>query len=504
MSSFDLINYIRSTQIIQGSPESTLGKPLTDGRLEDYGDYAKKSRKEINYHLFNGTTISALSEAHADMTIGKKVNIQIRTDDTEINKQAEELLAEHSLAENFSVDKFYSRDRAFWNIENFKFLNGGVIIRFHYNTTWKIPIKTELVGIDMIDTSKTYKNYGIKNGLKKNRYGEITAIYLFDDEGKTTSSLYSTDDMVIYMTRWMSLSQRTAVSRLATILQDYDKLEIYNREEVKAAIERAKTGVYWHTELFAELQEALSLQLKSFGADERVLEAKDLINTLSRRGIGSAGATATPKDDSITQVDTKTQSVYEAFANQGDKRLSSSVGMSQTAAFKDPTKGNYSSLKLMVSYDDNHFQRVFGEFADTPVQQYLERLFRVGVQIGKIKISKVKYFNNPIKFHKWDVLRTVKINIDESKEATAIDKRLKNGTTTKLKVYAKDGLDFFEEMEKQADVDIQVELMRKKKFEEAGLEYQEEEIESKKKDKKKKDKKKKDKKKKDTKDGDKK
>ena len=44
--SFDLIQFIKSSSIIQGSPESTHGKTLTDGSIENYGDFGLRSRKQ--------------------------------------------------------------------------------------------------------------------------------------------------------------------------------------------------------------------------------------------------------------------------------------------------------------------------------------------------------------------------------------------------------------------------------------------------------------------------
>lgn len=470
-SNFDLISYIKSSSIIQGSPQTTINKNITDGKIESYGDFAKKSRQEINYHLFNGTDIPTMATTFANGVIGETVNIQARTDKEKINKDFEELLKEHSYIENFDITESMGRDEAFWLEEYFKFINGGVIVRHHFNSSWEIPYRVELVGVDMIDSNKTYKNENVLNGIKVNNYGKIIGLYLYDDYDKTKSTLHSADNMTICSPKWMSLSQRTAVSKIVSILGRLDNSLIYDNEEIKAAIERAKTGVYWHTDLFTEIQNALSDAFKNLKPNDRIAEAKDLINELAKRGVGANGATPTPKDDKITQLTNKTDSTYQVFGDKAERAMSTAVGMNPTTVYRDPTKGNYSSLKLMISMSDNEFAVNFRRFKETFAQAYLKNLFRVGVQTKRINLAKSLYFSNPEKYHKWDIMRTVKVVIDESKEANARDKNLSNGSTTQLKEYAKRGEDYIEESIKQIDADIKLEAIKKQKYEKAGLVY---------------------------------
>jgi hypothetical protein len=323
----------------------------------------------------------------------------------------------------------------------------------------------------MIDTSKSSYLENLKNGLQTDKYGTVIGIWLYDDYEKTRSSYHSTKNMTIYSPVWMSLSQYTAVSRIVSILSTLDASIIYRTEEIKAAIERAKSGVYWHTELFAELQEALSAQLKTYGTDQRVLEAKDLINSLSKRGVGVSGATATPKEDTVTQIDTKTESVYQALTDENQKGMSSAVGGSQVSIYRDIAKGNYSSIKAAISFDEEHYKIEFNRLVNSVIEDYLMRLFQVGVQTDRIPLARSKYFSDKEKYHNWDILRTSKRVIDEEKGAKATAKKLESKTTTRQKVYAEEGLDQMTEEGKQADVDIQIEQMKRQKYKDAGLPY---------------------------------
>ena len=468
---FDLIQFIKSSSIIQGSPESTHGKTLTDGSIENYGDFGLRSRKQINYHLFNGTDIPAIRNTMISGVVGDKINIQSRLENKNINNAFEELLKEHGKVANFDITKRFHRNEAFRQIVGNEVVQGGVIVRHHYKTKWDIPYKTELVSVNMIDTAKTLEYENVYNGIKKDDDEAIIGLYLFDDSKKISSSLHSVKNMTIYSPVWMDLSQYTSVSRLVSLLQTLDSSIIYKNAEITAAIERAKAGVYWHTDLYTQLQSAISDAIKSLPAGDQVTEIKDIIRRMANRGVGASGATPTPKDDSITQIDNKTDSVYQALTDDGQKAMASAVGGSQVSVYRDIEKGNYSSIKAAISFDEETYKIEFDRLVEVVIEDYLVRLFRVGVQTNRIPLARSKYFNNPSKYHKWDILRTSKRVIDETKDATATAKNLESNTTTLQRVYAEKGLDYITEMEKQVKADIELEMLRKKAYETAGLEY---------------------------------
>lgn len=458
--------------LIGGSPESTSLKRLHDGSIEEYPNIAQASRRQLNYHGVNGTDVPSMLHAIVSGVIGSGVNIQSRSQKSEINIAFESLLKLHAKDKNFDITGRFHRNEAFRKIVHFENLNGGVIVRHHYNNAWAIPYRLELVGIDMIDTSKNIGKY-LENGLQKDRYGRITHIYLFTDAEKRVSKAFSMKNMTYHMATWMSLSQYTAVSRLVTILPTLDGVLQYSNAEVKAALERAKAGVYWGTELYGTILQALNEEFKNANAStqEKIVEAKTLLEGLSKRGVSATGATPIPVDDKIHQVESKTDSVYDVITQQSQKSMSSSIGGSSVSVYKDVVLGNYSSIKAAISFDEEHYKMEFDRLLNKIINEYLERLFMVGVQIGAIPVSRAKYFKNRELFHVWDVLRQSKRVIDESKNATATAKELESGTTTLSRVYAEKGLDYITEAEKQIDLDIQVELMRKKKFEKAGLGY---------------------------------
>lgn len=472
-NSFDLIQYIKSSSVIQGSPSSTNGKTLIDGGIEHYGDYSLRARKQINYHLINGTDVPAIRNTMIAGIVGDKINIQSRSENKNINESFEALIKEHGKKDNFDITKRFHRNEAFRQIIGNEVVQGGMIVRHHYSTRWNIPYKVELVSVNMIDTRKTYEHENVYNGLKKDRDGAVIGIYLFTDSKKITSILHSTANMTIYSPVWMDISQYTAVSRLVSLLQTLDSSIIYKNAEITAAIERAKAGVYWHTDLYTQLQSAIADAIKSLPASDQVTEIRDIITKMANRGVGANGATPTPKEDTITQIDNKTDSVYQALTDDGQKAMASAMGGSQVSVYRDIEKGNYSSIKAAISFDEENYKIEFDRLVENVIEEYLVRLFRVGVQTNRITLARSKYFTNPEKYHKWDILRTSKRVIDGTKDATETAKNLESKTTTLQRVYAEKGLDYITEMEKQINVDIEVEQMRKKAYENAGLTYEE-------------------------------
>ena len=275
------------------------------------------------------------------------------------------------------------------------------------------------------------------------------------------------------MNSWISISQYTAVSRLVTILPTLDAVLQYSSAEVKAALERAKAGVYWGTELYGTILQALNDEFQKANATpiEKIEEAKTLLERLAARGVSAVGATPIPQDDKIYQIDTKTDSVYDTITNQSQKAIAASVGGSAVSVYKDIGLGNYASIKSAMSFDEESYKEEFDRLRNKIIDDYLERLLMVGVQIGRVSLDRKEFFDNMETFYLWDVLRQSKRTIDESKDATAIAKNLESGTTTLSRVYAEKGLDFATEKLKQVQADIDLELETKAMYEAAGLEY---------------------------------
>ncbi len=473
MSNFTLSSDTFNSTIIEGAPKTVVGKTTFDGEVENYGDFATKSRREINYHNANSTDIPAIINATVSGVVGSGINIQSRSEDKQINKEFEALLKEHGKSRNFDTSGRFHRNEFLRKIIGFETLNGGVIVRHHYSTAWKIPYRLEMVGIDMIDVAETNIFNNTINGIKRNKWGRVTGIYLFTDYDKTTSKLFSMKNMSYYMSSWVSISQYTAVSRLVSILPTLDSALQYKSAEVQAALEKAKSGVYWSTQLYDTILQALNDEFSTANATptEKITEAKTLLEGLATRGVSAYGATPIPSEDKIYALDNKVDSVYDTLTNQSQKSIASAVGGSQVSVYKDVGIGNYASIKGALSADEEQYKIEFDRLANIIINEYLERLYMVGIQTGAISTSREEYFNCRETFHLWDLLRQSKQVIDEAKAENAKKTALESGSTTHVREYGKLGLDYMTEKLKQVQADIELELETKAMYESAGLEY---------------------------------
>lgn len=469
----EVIDYMKRSSLIVGSPESTYGKNMHDGSVESFGDYTRRSRKEINYHLLNGTDIPAILRSNVSGVVGSGINIQSRTGAKSIDTAMEDLLSEHGEVKNFEVTGRWHSNEAYRQMVYFVTLQGGIVIRHHHSTEWAIPYKIELVGIDMIDISKNIRQDNVQNGLKKDRWGKVVGIYLYNELEKRTSSLHSMENMDYIVTTWVSLSQYTAVSRLVTILQTIDATSQYTVSEVKAAIERAKNGVFWHTELYTTIMKELEKEFEKadVSGKEKIGEVKELMQVVAGKGVGINGATPTPPEDKITQIDNKTSTVFKTLKDESQKSMAAAMGGSQVSVYGDIEKGNYASIKAAISFDEEECKIVFNNLENYIIKPYLKRLFDIGVQIGRIPLARSKWVNNPRKYYKWDILRTSRRVINEKDDATATKTNLETGVTNLDIEYGKRGRDRFEDEEKKVDKDIEIELMKREKYNKAGLQY---------------------------------
>lgn len=429
----------------------------------------------------NGTDVPAMVISDVAGVIGSGINLQSVTGKSEIDTAMESLIEWHGEVGNIDITKKWHMSEFWRQAEQALFFQNGLIVRHHYdvaNPDWVIPYKMELVGIDMIDNAKNDTPENVRNGIRKDKYGAVTGLYIYDTE-KRTSTLYDMENMDYIVIGWVSLSQYTAISRLVTILPTIDSKLIYTDAEVKSATDRAKNGVFWHTELYGVIMKALDEAFEEEGTDARgrVKEAKDLMNSLAKKGTGIDGVMPTPKEDKMTVQKNETSTVYDTITDQSQKAMASASGGSQVSTYGDISKGNYSSIQADHSSMEEKWKIAFNNFEHYIVRPYLKRLFKVGVQTRFIPLSIKEWMEDERSFYKWDVLRTSKRSISPKDAAKARETNLKNGSTTHKKEYGERGLVYKDEMLAQTKVDIELELEKQKMYEDAGLPYPGEEVE---------------------------
>lgn len=470
-----IVEYFSS--FFKGSPK-TASKAKVDGTIESYADIGQKTRKQIFYHHINGSDIPALILTATTGIIGEGISIQSRTKDEAIAEEFEELIRQHAKKKNFEVTKRFSRDDSMIISISEKMRKGGVLVRHRYSNAWEIPYKLEIIGVDMIDVGKYDKEKNILNGLRKDKYGAIVGYFLYTDDTKLNSIEVPASDISAYMDIWMDISQYTAVSRLSQMLPDLDDILEYQKNELLSAKDRSQASVFWKTKLYDTVMDAVnslySKQKAGGVTSDNFAELTDIqrsiMQKLSAEGVTPAGGMkAIPSEDDIIQIDSKTGTTYEPFSELNMNKITASQNRSRVITYKDMKNTNWATINALSSIDEKQNATEMRMLTEHILDDYLERLFEIGIQIKRISLSWNQYRKEKYKYLKWEILRQSRVVTDETKIATANAKNLENNLVTKEEIYAKRGKDYKTEVLKQHRTEIELQLEIEKMYKENNI-----------------------------------
>lgn len=463
--------------LFKGSPK-TAKKAKADGIVEAYSEIGKKTRKQIFYHYLNGTDIPALIHTATTGIIGEGLSIQSRTGNVDIDDAFEDLIEEHSERNNFEVTKRFSRDDALIMSISEKMRKGGILVRHRNSNAWNIPYKLEFIGVDMINVSKYDRENNIINGLKKDKYGAIISYFVYTDNTKIAYTEISANEISSYMDIWMDISQYTAVSRLSQMLPELDDMLEYQRQELAAATDRSQSSVFWHTKMYDTVLDAMNGLYSKLKAEQKEVTSENfaelteiqraITKKMSAEGIIPGGVKAIPVDDKVTQLNSNTATVYEAFNENNKNNLTASQNRSRVITYKDMKNTNWATINALSSIDEKENSTEFRQLKEYLLDDYLKKLFTVGVATGRIPLSWNEFYKNKRKYFKWEILRQERVVTDETKSATANDKNLKNELVTKQEIYAKRRKDYKTEILQQHKVEIEIRKEVENMYEIAG------------------------------------
>lgn len=443
----------------QGASTITNGKPQLDGNI-DIKDavFPRRMREQINWLNVNEPDIPAIVSSLVAKTIGVTVNIQVDSPNPTFNQQAEALLedfcgyeyvngTESAVGELTGQHHFDSAARI---MSSFATLNGGFLVRHHYNTAWRIPYKFELVGVDMIDIRKTqWLNIpagtleSTINGIVRDQYNRITHLWLYTNLAKTISEKVPYNQLTYYSEVWVSIDQQTAISKLTSILNRLDMSTQYGIAELEAAIEEAKAGHFIESSAYTQYMnivgDAIANDTMAFKTPkERIGRARDLISPilkdLGNLGIKTRGLTPIPQGDKPIFNTAKRDSIYNDMNSNSDMKIASSQGMSDIGVFSKASEANYSAIKYVNETDQISADIKFNDLTSRVFYAIFARVIEVGVQINRITSVRVTYWKDPNSFLQFRYLRQNKIDIEPVKNATANQTNITLGVRTPAQV----------------------------------------------------------------------
>ena len=474
MNSYDYLGWGGSSYA-EGAKKSTAGKPLRDDNFDKISTKsARDVRKQTHWLNVNGTDIPAMVSKATARTVGVRVSVQIESPSEKFNHQAEHFLELFHRIKAGELTNKHHWNSAVRAISDFDLLDGGVIVRHHYLSVWKIPYKYELVPVDMIDLSKGTgrKNDGdfTLNGLVYNEWNQITHIWLYTTDDKITSEKVSMKNISYYSDVWVSLGQQTAISKLSSILPKLDQIDQYSKAELDAAIEAAKSGAFLKSSAYNEIMNVLRDEIskvpgsKKEKIDASIDFAKPILDRLSSIGIKPYGLTPIPSEDSVEFDPRKRDGVFDSLNNNSEMKMGAAIGLSDITVYSKADKVNYSAIKYISETDGLSASIRFDNIAHKLLDEINARAIEAGVQAGFITERKA-YWANKTAFEKFRYLRQIHIDIEPSKNATANKTNLELGIKTKAQIIEeRDGVKFEDYLTKQTET-LKLEIEEKLKIE---------------------------------------
>ena len=468
------VNYMGG--FVQGA-KSTENKPQYDGNLDKVAtDFPTKLRKQIKYINMNSTDVPAIvSEATAN-TIGVSINTQVNSTDNKFNDKAERLIDDFSELGVGELTNKHHFNSAMRTISDFDLLEGGIIVRHHYNPTWLIPYKYEIVSVDMVDVTKHSTIVSADGsqtvaGLVLNKWQQPTHIWLYDSSDKISSSKVHMSNITYYAEVWHSLGQQIAVSKLSSILPTLDKIDSYATAELNSAIESAKAGAYMKSSAYNEIMQIAFNNIgKLNDFNKQTDQFKTILDQLSNLGVKPNGVTPIPLDDDILFNTSKRDTVFAELNNNSEMKMTSAMGYSDLGVYNKADKVNYSAMKYVSEKNQLKASIRFDNISNKIMKDIHRRLLSVGVSIGRLP-NRVEYFKNPLSYAKFKYLRQIHIDVEPTKTASANKTNIElNIKSRKEIVEERTGQRYENWVDNSIRSDIYYLKKQKELYEEAGLE----------------------------------
>lgn len=460
----------------EGAGNLTSGKPLSDGRIDKIDPSSSaKIRKEVKWLNVNNTDIPTLVTALTAKTIGSNITTQVVSPNETFNREAESLIEQHNKIGVGELTNKHHFNGAMRTVSDFVQMEGGILIRHHYNLAWTIPYKYELISVDMIDIKKRAElpqtEEKIVNGIVYNNWNQPIAYYLYTNEDRRESVRVSSEDVTYYSEVWASVGQQLAISKFVRLLTTLDRTAIYEDAELQSATEEAKAGGYLKSTAFAQIMNIIYEQIEQqTGTIQDKLSQLDQINAkLSKLGIKPSGLTPIPETDDVIFNSSKRDSIYSDINGNSITKMASSQGLSHISAYGKADKANYSAIKFSAESDALQAEIRFDDISNKVINEINRRLINVGVQIGLIS-DRAKYWANPTAYVKFRYIRKVNIDIEPSKNATADKTNLENGTVTKGQlIEKKHGIKKEDFWKMKIQEEIEEEKLRQELYAKAGI-----------------------------------
>jgi len=419
---------------------------------DDFELYKAHNAKELNEKVsalnLNNDLVSSIRLAYEKGVIGTSINIQSRTDNQDFNSQFEYYIKQWSKRGNCEITGRFYRGLMERSLIGYSKIQGGFIIRHHYNKKWDIPYKLEIIPLSMIDTAEDNIYENKINGLKINNFGELKGIYIYTNSMRETSQLISAKDLTLFVIPFADPTQYSGVSPLAPIVATLDMLSAYNVAELRTAKQKAKGAIVVKTNLFNTILDIKKEKAKSSGLGNRVSE-EELYNLYKAFKINGSldGANYIPSDDDVINLQAKADSIFDSLDGSSKRTISAGAGLSTQSTFRE-MPSSYNAALLNAQLDEKQYAIDFTDFVEMVWRDVIEvRLLDALILSNKITLK--DYWADPSKYREVEFIRESTSHIDPAKVEKAYTEGLESGVLNEIDIISSKGKDYKEHLKKK-------------------------------------------------------
>jgi capsid protein len=430
-----------------------------------------ETNKEANTLRYSNDMVSAYSKAVKRGVVGTGFSLQFKTDDNNINAQAEDWLKYCSEKGNADFTKRFFRQKLERMIADELAIKGGVLIRHHWDKRFPTLYAPEILSMDTIDRKKYDFSKGLYSGIQINNFGQITGIWIYKNNERLSSVFVPIKNLELEVLEF-DPHQYGNISPLATIMLRMDDISTYTTEELKNAKKRAEKSLVAATpavdKFLTAQEEYMQAMLKQYGEDSTQFERakqdyKKALQEFSAPGFHDA-AEVMMEGTQIFDLQQNGTSEYNNLSINSKQTISKGMGYSAASIMGIPENSYNSALKSAQEEEEEN--AIIGQSVLAVTIQIYRRQVEAGVILGEIDI--LDYFTRKRYYdRKLSATRKIKGHIDPLKQINADAAEVEAELESIIQKLANKNRDY----EDVIDDNVRYELTKKAKFEEAGLEY---------------------------------
>ena len=464
----------------------------------DIGAESQKVNDYVKGMSRNNSFFTATSRSYRKGVVGTGFNIQSRTgiqyDGINFDREFEKHIRKWSQKQGGAVrgrsncdinGKLLFEKAQRDMVDEYAVKSGGVIVRHHFSKNFTFGYKFEIIPLQLIDTTKhniTNRQY---NGMEFDKNGEISAIWIYSDPQKSTSTKISYKELTLAVNTWVDPTQYSGVSPLAGVLEALEYIDTYKISEQKGAKKIADNPIFIKTPYFTELMKAEAKEYAKETNSKDVTPPFEIIkNIFGLRRLDSkvteGNFTYVADDEELWEAGAGRGSIYDEMYGNETKSASAGVGLTASSTV-GAMSSSYNEALRGVQSEEEEFKIIAQEIVEDILREVIEVRLLNGLVIKGI-MTPPGYWENPDQYRSTIFIRKEKGHIDVTKTAKARTEDIKiNGTLSMISALAREGVDYETHISEQRQWDEAILLEKiemKKLYEDAGIVYPESIMES--------------------------